>query len=148
MYCKSLRAGRFGVLTPMGATVFPFSSPTRPAVEPTQLPVHWVPGLFPAHKAAGVGIWQPTPQPIPTSPPNYVSIHRLNDNDVSNVMQQGSVTNASKFGRCIVVGPNVLPRFLIKYLITHNSVLVPNYNRSEGPNSWRLKKSCVSPRSH
>jgi len=38
-----------------------FPQPCKFAPEPTQPRVHWVPGLFPAGKSAGVWRWPPTP---------------------------------------------------------------------------------------
>jgi hypothetical protein len=38
-----------------------FANPSRPALVPTQLPIKWVPVLFPGGKAAGPWRWPPTP---------------------------------------------------------------------------------------
>jgi len=38
-----------------------FPQPSRPALGPTQLPIQWVPDLFPGGKASGTWRWPPTP---------------------------------------------------------------------------------------
>jgi len=48
---NSLRAGRSGGRIPMRARS------SRLALEPTQPPVQWVPGLFPKGKSAGAWRW-------------------------------------------------------------------------------------------
>jgi hypothetical protein len=41
-----------------------FSHPSKPALGPTQPPVHWVTGLFPERKGAGAWPWPPNPSSV------------------------------------------------------------------------------------
>jgi hypothetical protein len=71
-------SGRSGFDPRQGQRVFPLASVSRPALGPTQPPVHWVPGgPFPGGKsAAGAWCWPLTPRgrewvrAIPPLPPS------------------------------------------------------------------------------
>ena len=74
-YTKCLRlifetSGRSGDRIPVGCN---FSNPSRPAVEPTQPPVQWVPGLFAGGKAAGA--WHNHPPPSSVEVKEIVQLH-------------------------------------------------------------------------
>jgi hypothetical protein len=60
-YSHWLRAGqpRGRSLSPGRATGFLLSTPSRPVLEPTQLPVQWVTGALSRGKMAGEWSWQP-----------------------------------------------------------------------------------------
>ena len=129
LYCESLRAGRLGVLTPVGARGFPFPS-TAPSFLDNGFRVS-----FPERKT--VLAWALTNHP-PLAPrlrmgraiyliPHCAWIWMLRDVlmfsftasmiMMSNIMQQCSVASTYKIGRSIVVGSIFLPRCHIKHLI-------------------------------
>jgi hypothetical protein len=53
LYSDYARAGRSGVQIPVGGNRFcPYPKTSRPGLGLNQLPIQWVPGIFPGDKAA------------------------------------------------------------------------------------------------